>query len=155
MDNKDIAYMKKALKLAKEAAEIGEVPVGAIVVNEVTGEVLSSAYNLRESTKKATAHAELLAIEEACRVLGTWRLSNCTLYVTLEPCPMCAGAIVNSRISRVVYGASDRLAGCIGSVIDFNSYPFNHSFKVERGICEDECKKILQDFFAEQRNSKK
>ena len=112
--------MQRAISLAKKAAELGEVPVGAIVVNDKSGEIIAEAYNLRETNKCATAHAEVLAIEEACRKLGGWRLSGCSLYVTLEPCPMCAGALINSRIDRVIYGASDPMAGCCGSVINFN-----------------------------------
>ena len=143
--------MKQALELAKRAAELGEVPVGALVVDNASGEVISRAHNLRENNKIATAHAEVLAIEEACRNRGGWRLSGCTLYVTLEPCPMCAGAIVNSRIDRVVFGAEDMLAGCCGSVINFNSYPFNHAFSLTKGVCEDECKELLKRFFENKR----
>ena len=106
MENKDIQFMKVALSLASEAFEIGEIPVGALVVDS-NGEIISSAYNLRETKKNATAHAEILAIEQACAALGSWRLKGCTLYVTLEPCPMCAGALVNSRIDRVVFDATD------------------------------------------------
>ena len=148
---KDIEYMKQALELAKHAAELGEVPVGALVVDNASGEVISRAHNLRENNKIATAHAEVLAIEEACRNRGGWRLSGCTLYVTLEPCPMCAGAIVNSRIDRVVFGAEDMLAGCCGSVINFNFYPFNHAFSLTKGVCEDECKELLKRFFENKR----
>ena len=115
-EQRDIAFMKQALDLAKTAAEQGEVPVGALVVKSDTGEVVASAYNFRENGKSATAHAEILAIEKACKKVGGWRLSGHTLYVTLEPCPMCAGAIINSRIDRVVYGVSDALAGCCGTV---------------------------------------
>ena len=143
--------MKQALELAKRAAELGEVPVGALVVDNASGEVISRAHNLRENNKIATAHAEVLAIEEACRNRGGWRLSGCTLYVTLEPCPMCAGAIVNSRIDRVVFGAEDMLAGCCGSVINFNSYPFNHAFSLTKGVCEDECKELLTRFVENKR----
>ena len=150
-EQRDIAFMKQAIALAKTAAEQGEVPVGALVVNSDTGEVVSSAYNLRENGKNATAHAEILAIEDACRAVGGWRLSGYTLYVTLEPCPMCAGAIINSRIDRVVYGASDALAGCCGSVMNFNAYPFSHAFKVSAGVCEDECVALLQAFFEQRR----
>ena len=146
---KDIEFMREALSLAKNAAELGEVPVGAVIVKD--GEILCGAYNLREKNKVATAHAELLAIEEACRKLGGWRLTGCTLYVTLEPCPMCAGAIVNSRIDRVVYGAKDAVAGCCGSILNLNTYPFNHSFTLEGGVCQEECKAILQEFFANKR----
>ena len=151
MENKDIEFMREAIALAHKAYDLGEVPVGALIVDNKTGEVLARAYNLRETEKKATAHAEILAIDEACSKKGAWRLSGCTLYVTLEPCPMCAGALINSRIDRVVYGASDLLAGCCGSVINFNSYPFNHAFSLECGVCEEECRALLQDFFKKRR----
>ena len=150
---KDTEFMRVALAEAKKAYGIGDVPVGAAVVYE--GRVIATGYNKREKNKMATAHAELMAIEEACRVLGGWRLSGCTLYVTLEPCPMCAGAIVNSRIDRVVYGAADSAAGCAGSVINFNAYPFNHAFKVTSGVLADECRELLREFFALQRQKKK
>ena len=149
MDNS--VFMKRALELAHTAAELGEVPVGALVVDDCSGEILSEAYNLRENGKSATAHAEILAIEKACEKRGCWRLSGCSLYVTLEPCPMCAGALINSRIDRVVFGASDALAGCCGSVINFNSYPFNHAFEIESGVCEDECRALLREFFEKKR----
>ena len=149
MKSNDVKYMKIALSEAQSAFDNAEVPVGAVVVKD--GEIIASAHNLREREKIATAHAELLAIEKACRALGTWRLSGCTLYVTLEPCPMCAGAIVNSRIDRVVFGASDSVAGCLGSVINFNSYPFNHAFVIEGGVCEDECVQLLRTFFESKR----
>ena len=147
----DEKYMKRAIELARQAADAGEVPVGAVVVDDATGEIIAEGYNLRETEKRATAHAEILAIDRACEVRGGWRLSGCTMYVTLEPCPMCAGALVNSRIDRVVYGAADALAGCCGSVINFNSYPFNHSFKLTGGVCEAECKELLQNFFKKKR----
>ena len=150
MENKDIEFIKEALKLANKAAGLGEIPVGALVVN-ANGEIISSAYNLRENEKSATAHAEILAIEKACAALGGWRLQGCTLYVTLEPCPMCAGAIVNSRIERVVFGAYDMQAGCCGSVINFNAYPFNHAFQITGGVLENECKNLLTDFFKSKR----
>lgn len=150
MENRDIEFMKMALSLAREAAKLGEIPVGAIVVN-AKGEVIASAYNLRENEKKATAHAEILAIDRACSALGGWRLHGCTLYVTLEPCPMCAGALVNSRIDRVVFGAYDMQAGCCGSVVNFNAYPFNHSFKITGGVLEDECRDVLAEFFKSKR----
>ena len=151
MEN-DIKFMREALALAKKAAELGEVPVGAVVVNS-EGIVIADAYNLRENKKSVIAHAEIIAIEQACRKLGDWRLSGCTLYVTLEPCPMCAGAIVNSRISRVVFGAYDMQAGCCGSVINFNAYPFNHAFEIEGGVLKDECSAILADFFKNKRRN--
>jgi tRNA(adenine34) deaminase len=150
MENKDIKFMQAALGLAHKAADIGEIPVGALIVAP-NGDIIAKAYNLRETEKSATAHAEILAIEKACNTLGGWRLQGCTLYVTLEPCPMCAGAIVNSRIDRVVFGAYDMQAGCCGSVINFNAYPFNHAFQITGGILEDECKKILTDFFKNKR----
>jgi tRNA(adenine34) deaminase len=151
--DRDIVFMKEALELARLAADMGEIPVGALVVDSNSGEVIARAHNLRENNKLATAHAEILAIEEACRKRGGWRLCGCTLYVTLEPCPMCAGAIVNSRIDRVVWGADDMVAGCCKSVINFNSYPFNHSFATASGVCEDECKAVLQEFFQTKRRS--
>ena len=149
--DRDIEFMREALELARLAADMGEIPVGALVVDSNSGEVIARAHNLRENNKLATAHAEILAIEEACRKRGGWRLNGCTLYVTLEPCPMCAGAIVNSRIDRVVWGADDMVAGCCGSVINFNSYPFNHSFATTSGVCENECKELLQEFFQTKR----
>ena len=145
----DKLFMTEALKLAKLAAEKGEIPVGAVVVRD--GEIVGRGYNLRENKKNAAAHAEILAIEEACGAVGDWRLKGCTLYVTLEPCPMCAGAIVNSRIDKVVYGARDSAAGCCGSLINFNAYPFNHAFSIKGGVCEEECVSILKDFFENKR----
>lgn len=150
MKKEDIFFMREALTLAKEAAQIGEIPVGALVVDG-NGNIISRANNLRETKKNAIAHAEMLAIEQACSALGGWRLQGCTLYVTLEPCPMCAGALVNSRISRVVFGAYDMQAGCCGSVINFNAYPFNHAFEIEGGVLEDECRKVLTEFFKKKR----
>lgn len=136
--------MQKALELAKMAAEQDEVPVGALIVRN--GEIIASAYNTREKDKNALYHAEIKAIDEACRALGGWRLVGCTMYVTLEPCPMCAGAIVNSRIEKVVYGAHDNKAGAFGTMINLTDYPL---FKPEiiSGVLKDECSKILSDFF--------
>lgn len=148
----DKVFMSEALRLAELAAQQGEIPVGAVVVRD--GEIIGRGYNQRETKKSAVSHAEIIAIEEACRTVGDWRLTGCALYVTLEPCPMCSGAIVNSRIDRVIFGATDRMAGCCGSLINFNSYPFNHSFEIENGICEDQCQKILKDFFEKRRNKK-
>lgn len=145
----DEKYMLEALELAKTAASLGEVPVGAVVVRD--GEIIGKGYNLRENKKSASAHAEIIAIEQACNALGSWRLSGCTLYVTMEPCPMCAGAIVNSRIDRVVYGCKDVVAGCCGSVINFNAYPFNHSFTIESGVCETQATELLKGFFEDKR----
>ena len=149
MSEKDIVFMKHALSLAALAAEAGEIPVGAVVVKD--GEIISEGYNRRETDALSTAHAEIVAIEAACRRLGGWRLSGCTLYVTLEPCPMCAGAIINSRIDRVVFGAADSRAGCFGSLINFNSYPFNHACQLESGVCAEECAEILRGFFEKRR----
>lgn len=144
--------MRAALGEAQKAMAQGEVPVGAVIVRD--GEIISTGYNKREQNKMATAHAELMAIEDACRILGGWRLSGCTLYVTLEPCPMCAGAIINSRLDRVVYGTADSASGCVGSVINFNAYPFNHAFDTTGGVCEEECAEILRRFFAAKRQKK-
>ena len=146
-------YMEKALELARKAYRLGEVPVGAVVVRD--GEIIGEGYNLREREGSVIAHAEVIAIEQACKRLGTWRLSGCTLYVTMEPCPMCAGALVNSRIDRVVYGCKDAAAGCLGSVIDFNSYPFNHSFETASGICAKESLELLREFFESRREAKR
>ena len=146
-------YMEKALELARETFKLGEVPVGAVVVRD--GEIIGEGYNLREREGSVIAHAEVIAIEQACKRLGTWRLSGCTLYVTMEPCPMCAGALVNSRIDRVVYGCKDAAAGCLGSVIDFNSYPFNHSFETVSGICAKESLELLREFFESRREAKR
>ena len=145
--------MEKALELARKAYRLGEVPVGAVVVHD--GEIIGEGYNLREREGSVIAHAEVIAIEQACKRLGTWRLSGCTLYVTMEPCPMCAGALVNSRIDRVVYGCKDAAAGCLGSVINFNSYPFNHSFETVSGICAKESLELLREFFESRREAKR
>ena len=147
----DAYYMKNALEQAKLAAEKGEIPVGALVVDSESGEILAAAHNLRENNKSAIAHAEVLAIEEACKKRGSWRLHGCTLYVTLEPCPMCAGALVNSRIDRVVYGAKDAKAGSCGSVCDLFSMDFNHHPQVICGVREEECAGLLQQFFKDLR----
>lgn len=146
---KHIFFMKQALLLAEKAAENGEVPVGAIVVKE--DKIIAKAFNFRESGRDATAHAELMAIREACHEVGSWRLSGCDLYVTLEPCPMCAGAIVNARIDRVFYGAKDARGGAMGSVMDLRSYPLFSKPEVVSGICENECRELLQAFFKEKR----
>ena len=146
----DQEYMSLAYDEAKKAAECGEVPVGAIIVRD--GQILAAAKNNREETGDATGHAELLAIREACCVLGGWHLTGCTLYVTLEPCPMCMGAIINSRIDRVVFGAKDAKAGACGSVLDMRTYPLNHKPLVEGGFMKDECAAILNEFFRNKRN---
>lgn len=149
MKDVDEIFMREALALARRAAEIGDVPVGALVV--CNGEIIGRGYNEREKRQCATAHAELIAIEEACAAKKSRRLYGCTLYVTMEPCPMCAGAIVNSLIERVVFGCKDAFAGCCGSVLNINSYPFNHSFSAEGGVLSDEAAKLLKDFFKSRR----
>ena len=141
--------MKRALELAEIAAEQGDVPVGAVIVKD--GEIISEGYNLREVNKSVTAHAEMVAIERACGQLGGWHLCGCTLYVTLEPCPMCAGALINSRVDRVVFGLRDPKAGCLGSVLNMNRYPFNHAFDITEGVLAEESAKLLSDFFAKKR----
>ena len=141
----DYELMGAALAEAERAAALGEVPVGAVVARR--GEIVAAAHNTRESERNATHHAELLAIDRACRALGGWRLWECELFVTLEPCPMCAGAILNSRIRRVVYGAADPKAGCCGSVTDLFALPFNHHPVVERGLRAEEASALLADFF--------
>lgn len=149
----DMIFMKKALDEAKIAFAKGEVPIGAVIVKN--GEVIASAHNLRETDHSATAHAELLAIQKACEVLGGWRLSGCELYVTLEPCPMCAGAIINSRIDRVVFGSKDEKAGACGSVMNLFAADFNHRPKLTVGVLEEECSSILKEFFASLREKKR
>ena len=137
--------MELALEQARLAANLNETPIGAVLVWE--GEAVASAFNRRELDRIATAHAEILAINEACRKLGGWRLHKATLYVTLEPCPMCAGAIINARIKRVVYGASDRKAGCCGSILDLFREPFNHHPEVTGGVLAEESAALLSSFF--------
>ncbi|OQB21938.1 MAG: tRNA-specific adenosine deaminase [Firmicutes bacterium ADurb.Bin182] len=148
----DETFMKIALVEAKQALNEDEVPVGAAVVRD--GMVLSAAHNIREAASDPTAHAEILALRAAANKLGSWRLSGCTLYVTLEPCAMCAGACVNARIQRIVFGAFDERAGCCGSVADITDNWFNHSVEVVGGICEEECSKILKAYFADKRQNK-
>ena len=146
----DEKFMQMALVEAEKAAAFGEVPIGAVIVRN--GEVVGRGYNLRERAKDPTAHAELLAIKQASETLGGWRLIGCTLYVTLEPCPMCAGAIVQSRIDRVVYGVSDPKAGCAGTLMNLlQEERFNHQVEVTSGILAEECSVILKDFFRELR----
>ena len=144
-------YMREALAEAKKAEAKGEVPVGAVSVND--GKILARGHNLREEKQNALSHAEIECINEACKVLGTWRLEGCKMYVTLEPCPMCTGAIINSRISTLVFGAYDSKAGCIDSDINLCDYPFNHRPEIYGGIMEEECKEILTEFFNKMRNA--
>lgn len=150
----DETYMKLAIAEAKKAEAIGEVPIGAVIV--LDGKVIGSGYNVRETTQKAGTHAELLAIEQANEHVGSWRLEDCTLYVTLEPCPMCAGAIVQSRIPRVVYGAQDPKAGCVGTLMNLlQEERFNHQAEVTSGVLEEECGALLTNFFSNLRKRKK
>lgn len=148
-----IQFMQKALQLAKISAAEGEVPVGAVIVKG--DEIVGTGRNRREYGKNALYHAEIEAIDNACKTLGGWRLWECDMYVTLEPCPMCAGAIINSRIKTVYYGASDLKAGSFGSVVDFNSLPYNHKPEIVSGVMEDEAKEVLSSFFKALREKKK
>ena len=142
-------WMRLALALAREAGEAGEVPVGCVIVKD--GAVVGRGRNRREGDRTALGHAEIEAIADACRTLGGWRLPGCTLYVTLEPCPMCAGAIVNARIPTVCYGAKDDKAGCCGSVLNLFEERFNHHPRVYGGVLEDDCAALLRDFFRDLR----
>lgn len=138
-------YMAQALALAQEAAADGDVPVGCIIVRE--GQIVGRGRNRREADGDATAHAELEAIRDACARLGSWRLHRCTLYVTLEPCPMCAGGIINARVEEIRYGVKDEKAGCCGSVLNLFEERFNHRPRIYQGPLERECQQVLQDFF--------
>ncbi len=150
MDKDSSFYMQEALKQAKKAFNILEVPVGAIIVKDNT--IIARAYNQKEKKTDTTQHAELIAIQKASKKLKSWRLNDCEMYVTLEPCPMCAGAIIQSRIKKVYIGTMDEKTGSCGSVLNlFEDYKFNHNVDVETGICKDECEKILKDFFKELR----
>lgn len=148
----NIDFMKRAVELAKLSALEGEVPVGAVIVRD--GKIVGEGRNRREYGKNALYHAEIEAIDSACRKLGGWRLWQCELYVTLEPCPMCAGAIINSRIKRVYFGAFDKKAGSFGSVADFNNIPYNHKPEIVSGVMADECSNLLTEFFKNLRRSK-
>lgn len=152
MIDSKVKFMKTAYKLALKAYEIGEVPIGAVIVKD--GKVIAKAYNKRNFKKLATAHAEILAIEKACKKLGDWRLDGCEMYVTLEPCPMCAGAIVNSRIKKLYFGAYERKSGSV-----FSNYQIlfkgglNHTVEAEGGILEEDCSSLLKNFFKSKRNN--
>lgn len=147
----DEIYMRQALDLAQEAAAEGEVPVGCVIVDGET--VIGRGRNRRETAKNALSHAELEAIDEACRTLGGWRLWRCTLYVTLEPCPMCAGAVINARLARVVYGAADEKAGSCGTLTDLFALPYNHRPQVTSGVLAEESQTLLREFFRRLRQS--
>lgn len=149
----DQYYMEEAIIEAEKAAAIGEVPIGAVIVHD--GQVIGRGHNRREQLQTTLSHAELFAMNEANEAIGSWRLEDCTLYVTLEPCPMCAGAIVQSRMKRVVYGASDPKGGCVGTIMNLLEEPrFNHQVAWENGVLAGKCKQLLQDFFKALRNKK-
>ncbi len=147
-------FMKAALKEAKKAYDLKEVPIGCVIVRE--GKIIAKGYNRRNTDKSVLNHAEILAIQKACKKTGDWRLEDCTMYITLEPCQMCAGAIVQARIPKVVIGSMNPKAGCAGSVINIlQMSQFNHQVEIEKGVCQEECSQILKDFFAELRENKK
>lgn len=150
MDNK---YMLRALELAQMSADEGEVPVGCVIVRG--SEIVGEGRNRRETKKNALCHAEIEAINNACSTLGGWRLWECEMFVTLEPCPMCAGAVINSRIKKVTFGAYDKKAGSFGSVADFNAVAYNHHCEIEGGVLEDKCKEMLSSFFRTLRENKR
>lgn len=149
-----LKYMKSAIKEAIKAKDIDEVPIGAVIVYQ--DKIIARGHNLRETKQCSTAHAEIIAIEKACKKLKSWRLEDCTLYVTLEPCPMCSGAIIQSRVKKVVYGAKDPKGGCIESNMKMLEVPgFNHYPETIAGVCEEECSLLLKEFFKNKRKSKK
>ncbi|MBQ9894330.1 MAG: nucleoside deaminase [Ruminococcus sp.] len=148
-------YMQRALELAREAYDEGEVPVGAVVVKKSTGEIVGEGRNMREQAKNALAHAEIMAIDSACKKLGGWRLPDCAMYVTLEPCPMCCGAIINSRIDNVYFGAYDYKSGSAVSVQKMFELPYNYKPEVTGGVMEEECSEMLSAFFKDLRARKK
>lgn len=153
MDEKE-KFMKEALKEAKKAYKKLEIPVGAVIVKD--GEIIARAHNIKEQKKDTTKHAEILVIQKASKKLDSWRLSDCEMYVTLEPCAMCAGALIQSRVKKVYIGTMDEKTGACGSVLNLlGNYKFNHIVEVETGICKDECENILKDFFKELRKLKK
>lgn len=150
----DEKFMAKAMEEAKKAGFLGEIPIGAVIVKDE--KIIATAHNLRETEQLSTAHAEILAIQKACNAIGSWRLEDCTLYVTLEPCPMCAGAIVQARIKRLVYGANDPKAGCTGSLMNLVDEPrFNHQVSITSGVMEEASAQLLKNFFKDIRKKKK
>lgn len=151
--SRDEVFMAEAIALAKKAGQLGEVPIGCVITKD--DEIVGRGYNRRETGKTALGHAELMAIEDACRNLGGWRLWQCRMYVTLEPCPMCAGAIINARIPVVVYGAKDPKAGSVDSVVTLFSLPYNHKPQVISGVMEADCVALLKEFFQNLRQRKK
>ncbi len=152
--DEDIKYMKQAVRLAKKAAANGDVPIGCVIVHE--GKIIARGYNRRNADKTTLAHAEILAIKKASKVIGDWRLEDCTIYITLEPCQMCAGAIVQARIPRCVIGCMNPKAGCAGSVLNIlDIKDFNHQVEIKKGVLEEECSAMMKDFFARLRADKK
>ena len=152
--DRDEYYMNMAIKEAKKAEEAEEVPIGCVIV--LNDEVIAKGHNLRETTENAIAHAEMIAIDQACKTLNTWRLENAELFVTLEPCPMCAGGILMSRIKRVVYGAPDPKGGCAGTLMNLlEDDRFNHRCEVKSGVLQEECARLLTNFFKQLRSKKK
>ncbi len=149
MDFSDVEFMKIAIAEAKLSLVSDDVPVGAVIVRD--GEIISSAHNMREADGCATAHAEVKAIEAACRKLGRWRLSDCVMYVTIEPCIMCAGAIINARIGKVIFGARNPKAGACVSVIDVNAHSLGAKVEFTSGVCEEECGELISEFFKKKR----
>lgn len=151
-DTNDIKYMKEAMKQARKAYETGEVPIGCIIVENATGKIVGRGYNRRNTDKTTLAHAEITAIKKASKNLGDWRLEGCTIYITLEPCPMCAGAIVQARLDRCVYAAPSDKAGCAGSVVNLLNEPrFNHQVELVHGVMEEESQELIKRFFKELR----
>lgn len=148
-------YMMRALDLARQAAEMGEVPVGAVVVQKSTGRIIGEGYNRRETDRSPLAHAEIMAIDAASKTLGGWRLLDSALYVTLEPCPMCAGAILHARLEQVIYGTTDPKGGAVDSVQQLFALPYNWTPEVHTGLLQAECAQVLKDFFRELRRKKK
>lgn len=148
-------FMERAIELARQAADEGEVPVGAVVVKKSTGEIIGEGRNMRETGKNALAHAEIIAINNACKKLGGWRLPDCAIFVTLEPCPMCCGAVINARIDNVIFGAYDLKSGSAVSVQSIFELPYNHRPTVKGGVMETECSALLSDFFKNLRKKQK
>ncbi len=152
MEDKEF-FMKEAIKEAKKAYSKDEVPIGAVIVKD--GKIIARGHNLKETKKDTVKHAEIIAIEKASKKIDAWRLEDCDIYVTMEPCPMCMGAIINSRIRKIYYGVEDYKAGACGSVVDLTKYKFNHIPEYEKNLLEEECKEVLQNFFKELRVKKK
>ena len=149
----DEAFMREAMRQAQKAAALGDVPIGCVIV--FRGTIIARGYNRRNADKSVLSHAEIISIKKACKKIGDWRLEDCTMYVTLEPCPMCAGAIVQARIPRVVIGSRNPKAGCAGSVLDlFHEKGFNHQVELEEGVLQEDCTDMLEEFFREQQKKK-